>query len=758
MSSFFEELKRRNVFRVGLAYVITAWILAQVADLALDNFGAPAWVMKSLLLLLLIGFPLALIFAWAFEKTPDGIVLEKHVDRSRSITPVTGKKMDRGIIVALAIAVIFLLYKINVTDTPNAGTTEQTAADTQLPAGSGQDTTASEKSVAVLPFVNMSSDPEQDYFSDGIAEEILNVLAQVPGLQVAARTSAFQFKGKNQDIQDIARQLGVAWVLEGSVRKAGDRVRVTAQLIKAEKGFHAWSETYDRELNDIFAIQDEISQSISNALKVQLKLGEGPASAAAGSTTNVEAYEAYLMGRHLINQRTPDSIKAGLEQFKRATDLDPDYALAYADQAVSILLLRSGVSSYGDLPFSVALDMARPLVEKALALAPDRPEVLAAKGFLEVSAGNTELALDNYDRALAINPANGELQNWRRMALEAAGRLDQLLDASSDSVKYDPLSLIALYNHVFVLSWFGREEEARIMAQRLNSLDPFWGEQATAALFWIHGDLATAAVHLARALELSPGTVTVTNVMAAVLANVGLSRDAERLVPEDGSVRDLVLKDYESLARRSRAAIKDNPSDLESTQNLFTALNLGGRVREAVDAANSLWRIVNQRPAALIPDALVVMALAARESGDEGRAQEWRAAAGQSLQERDRVGMVGQIISGPHIARFFIAAYDKDLATLVSELDAAIDAGYRDRNFLGLELFVPFADKPGFRAQLDRLDAILAEQREQVLAMMCAPDAREHGWDPAPDTCVGQKTASLRVPANEFPVRRAQAP
>ena len=742
MSSFFEELKRRNVFRVGLAYVITAWILAQVADLALDNFGAPAWVMKSLLLLLLIGFPLALIFAWAFEKTPEGIVLEKHVDRSRSITPVTGKKMDRGIIVALAIAVIFLLYKVNVPSEPDADTTEQAATDSLPATVSSQAAAVSEQSVAVLPFVNMSSDPEQDYFSDGIAEEILNVLAQVPGLQVAARTSAFQFKGKNQDIQDIARQLGVAYVLEGSVRKAGDRVRVTAQLIKANKGFHAWSETYDRELTDIFAIQDEISQSISSALKVQLKLGDGANSAAAGSTTKVEAYEAYLMGRHLINQRTPDSIKAGLEQFKLAVDLDSDYALAYADQAVATLLLSDNTDAYGDTPLAEVLAGSRPLVEKALALAPNRPEVLAAKGFLEKNAGNTELALDYYDRALAINPANGELQNWRRTVLETSGRLDQVLDASSDSVKYDPLSIIALYNHVYVLSLFGREEEARSTAQRLKSLDPIWGQQVTADLLQGHGDLPTAAEHYAQALELSPGNSIPIRSMAFVLALVGLSREAERLMPEDGFVRDFVVRDYETVVQRSRTAIKDSPSNFDATRSLFFALNLLGKSRESVDAADAIWRITSQRPTALVPDTLVLMALAARESGDVGRAKLWREAAAQSLQERERVGMAGQVWGGLHLSRLAMAAYDNEPATLASEFEAAIDAGYRDRESLGLELFAPFAKKPEFRKQLERLDTILAEQREQILAMMCAPDAKENGWDPAPETCVGQKTAS----------------
>jgi len=741
MSSLFEELKRRNVFRVGVAYVVTAWLIAQAADLALDAFAAPEWVMKATLLMLFLGFPLALIFAWAFEKTPEGLKLEKNVDRSQSITSVTGKKMDRGIIIALAIAVVFLLYKVNVPDAPDAGSKAQTV-DSQAANDAGQDTAASEKSVAVLPFVNMSSDPEQDYFSDGIAEEILNVLAQVPGLQVAARTSAFQFKGQNQDIQDIARQLGVAWVLEGSVRKAGDRVRVTAQLIKAEKGFHAWSETYDRELTDIFAIQDEISQSISNALKVQLKLGEGPSSAAAGSTTKVEAYEAYLMGRHLINQRTSDSIKAGLEQFKRATDLDPNYALAYADQAVAILLLTDKGNAYGDVPVSQALDEARPLAERAMALAPNRPEVLAAKGFLENDAGNAELALDYYDRALAINPANGELQNWRRMALQRVGRLDQVLDASSDSVKYDPMSLIALVNHVYVLVSYGREEQAWATSERVKSLDRGWGEATTASLLETKGDLAAAAGHYALALELTPGLASAMRDMASLLRDVGLGQEGARLFPNDGMMRDVLTQDYESVARRAQAAMKDDPSDTVAPFYLFYSLNWAGRAAQSVDAADALWRNANERPTTLDPDTLIMMALAARKAGNEGRARLWREAAAKSLTERERVGMVGASEGDLHEARFYIAAYDNDLATLVSELDAAIDAGYRARRSLGLELFAPFAGEPEFRKQRDRLDAILADQRQQILAMMCAPDAKEHGWDPAPETCAGRETAS----------------
>ena len=309
MSSFFQELKRRNVVRIGLAYLITAWLLAQVADLGLEAFAAPDWVMKTVLLLMAIGFPLALIFAWAFEKTPEGIKLEKNVDRSQSITSITGKKLDRGIIVALAIAVVFLLYKVNVQDEPEPASEKHITSNTQ-PVSSGKPgETSSEPSVAVLPFVNMSNDPANEYFSDGISEELLNVLVKVSTLKVASRTSSFSFKGKDISIPEIAEQLKVDHVLEGSVRKAGNRVRITAQLIEVNTDRHIWSETYDRELEDIFAIQDEISGHIVEAL--QAALGAGKTATMVENdkpTENLDAYQAYLQGRYFWQRRGEENI------------------------------------------------------------------------------------------------------------------------------------------------------------------------------------------------------------------------------------------------------------------------------------------------------------------------------------------------------------------------------------------------------------------------------------------------------------------
>ena len=246
--NFFAELKRRNVFRVGIAYVVVAWLVMQVADVVINNIEAPGWTFQIIMLLLGIGFPLVIIFAWAFEMTPEGIKKEKDVDRSQSISAMTGRKLDRMIIGILTVVVAYLLIDKLVLQEPAPIETAQIAtAEVEAPVDIGP-------SVAVLPFVNMSGDKENEYFSDGLTETLLHMLAQLPDLHVAARTSSFAFKGQNTSIEEIATTLGVAHILEGSVQKSDNRVRITAQLIRATDGFHVWSQNYTRPLEDIFAI------------------------------------------------------------------------------------------------------------------------------------------------------------------------------------------------------------------------------------------------------------------------------------------------------------------------------------------------------------------------------------------------------------------------------------------------------------------------------------------------------------------------
>ena len=319
--SFFEELKRRNVFRVGIAYTIVAWLLIQVTDTVFPRIGLPDTAVTLVIALLAIGFIPALIFAWAFEMTPDGIKKEANVDRTKSITPNTGKKLDRMIIGILVVTVAYLLVDKLVL---------QKAAPVNPPG---------EASVAVLPFVNMSGDAENEYFSDGLTETLLHMLAQLPELRVAARTSSFAFKGQNASIGEIANSLGVAHVLEGSVQKSDGRIRVTAQLIRAADGFHVWSQNYTRPLQDIFAIQDEIAQDVAGALDSSLLGGKSTAMRSV-ETANLDAYDHYLKAMEQQAIYSYSSLEVAENHFKQALSADPDFIDAKLGLVRNYFLMR----------------------------------------------------------------------------------------------------------------------------------------------------------------------------------------------------------------------------------------------------------------------------------------------------------------------------------------------------------------------------------------------------------------------------------
>jgi adenylate cyclase len=307
--NFFSELKRRNVIRAAGLYLVGAWLLVQVASTVLPMFGAPDWLPRSIVILLVIGFVPALIFSWVFELTPQGLKRDEDVPPEQSIGPQTGRRMDRMIIVVLVLALAyFAVDKFVLNPHPEKSAPRMSS--------SGSNGTPNEKSVAVLAFANLSDDKGSEYFSDGISEELLTVLQKIPGLHVAARTSAFSFKGQNATAQEIGQKLGVAHLVEGSVRKAGDMVRIAARLTQATTGEEQWSENYTRNLKDVFAVQTELAQTIVEQLRGQLTDGAANPTTKAeiqaevraaekGGTKNVEAHEAYLQGRFFLNR--PDS-------------------------------------------------------------------------------------------------------------------------------------------------------------------------------------------------------------------------------------------------------------------------------------------------------------------------------------------------------------------------------------------------------------------------------------------------------------------
>ncbi len=454
--SFFNELKRRNVIRVGIAYLIGAWLLLQISDVVLNNIAAPGWVFKAIMLLVGIGLPISLFMAWAFELTPDGVKRESEVDRSQSIRQKTGHKLDRGIIVVLVFALAYFVWESRLQESDvipaKAGTSQSPFPPGQIPASAGMTGDSAgvtpENSIAVLPFVNMSSDPEKEYFSDGITEEIINALVKIPGLSVPARTSVFGFKGEQGDVRKIGQQLGVAHVLEGSIRSQGNQVRITAQLIKVDDGFHLWSETYDRKLDNIFAVQEEIATSIARVLTGELGLD---VVTVPNQTRNMEAYDSYLQGRALLHKRGAANLEQAVALFKRTTTLDPEFAPAWAAMALTYSVMGED-NRQPDLIISTA--------KHALSLDSKNVDALDALASAYRDNWQWTEAEHIFNQALAIDPQSSELLEDYMEFLASVGRLPEALAVAERGYSIDPLLVPLVDGYVWALMADGQYARA----------------------------------------------------------------------------------------------------------------------------------------------------------------------------------------------------------------------------------------------------------------------------------------------------------
>ncbi len=447
-----------------------AWLVLQVADVILNNIHAPRWVFHVILLLLGIGFLLALFFAWAFEMTPEGLKREHEVEPSQSITSQTGRKLNNLILAIMAIALGYFAYDKFVLSKKDTTPVEVAAqAEDQQPPAETSDKTSGQ-SIAVLPFVNMSADPEQEYFSDGISEELLNALAKVKELKVAGRTSSFAFKGKNEDLRLIGDTLGVRNILEGSVRKSGNTIRITAQLIQVEDGFHIWSESYDRELNDVFAIQDEISAAILEQLKIHL-IGTDDEALYLAERTNSEVYELYLLARQQLYRRTTPAIKFATEQLDRAISIDPSYAPAHALRGIATMLLSEW--SYGDIPHLEADSLAKTYLDKSLELDPMTAEAWAGMGLYHKDLpGETPQGIEALKKALSINPNLMDASNWLQISYSDIGENRRALEILEQMVDRDPLYRPAFNNAVMMYNLFGMQDKSWALIERVRPFFP----------------------------------------------------------------------------------------------------------------------------------------------------------------------------------------------------------------------------------------------------------------------------------------------
>jgi serine/threonine-protein kinase len=404
MERFLFELKRRNVLRVAAFYAAAGWLLVQIATQVLPVFDAPTWTMRVVVVAVVLGFPFALVFSWFYELTPEGLKRENEIDRSQSITRSTGRKLDRWIIGVLAAAVVALLANQFVPHKEALG-----------------------KAIAVLPLVNDTGDPNNEYFSDGLSEELISALAQIKELKVIGRTSSFHFKNTNEESKVIGAALGVGYLLEGSVRKSAGRARIAVNLVRAADGANAWSQIYDRTLPDIFAVQAEIAQSVAGALKVAL-LGDADKNPDAPSNQNVDAYTAYLQGRYYEQRYTAADLRKAIGFYDAAIRSDPHYALAYAALSKSWWAL-------GDITgedVAEANRKARVAAERAVAEDPNSAEGHSALGQILVSVDrNAKGAEAEYRRAAELAPASAEPKIGLSSIIGDFGQIEEAVELCS---------------------------------------------------------------------------------------------------------------------------------------------------------------------------------------------------------------------------------------------------------------------------------------------------------------------------------------
>ena len=458
--SFFNELKRRNVFRVGIAYAVVAWLLMQFADVVLNNITAPAWVFQAIMLLLAVGFPIVLIIAWAFEMTPEGLKKEKYVDRSQSITPQTGRKLDRAIIGILVVALAyFILDKFidNAPQTDSAETAQSVSNNESKIESSSPARSQSEKSVAVLPFAFRSANQEDRFFAEGMHDDLLTQLAKIGSLKVISRTSVMEYKDTTKKIPEIAAELGVATIVEGGVQRSGSRIRFNAQLIDARTDEHLWAETYNRELTaeNLFDIQAEIARAIAQALQAALD-PEEEARIDRVLTSNLDAWESYQRAVRMRQLQTTEGLSAALTDVNLALEYDPKFAAAWSLKAI-VLLLQYWF--YDTNPET--RDLAWDAIERGRSIDPTLPELDIAEGYYQYwGFWDYEKALPFMQKASAALPNNSRVHSARGYVLRRVGDWDNALAALERARELDPRNILAVADIITTSNWLHRFDQA----------------------------------------------------------------------------------------------------------------------------------------------------------------------------------------------------------------------------------------------------------------------------------------------------------
>ncbi len=731
MRPLLNELNRRNVTRVATAYALVGWIFIEAGSVLLPTFGAPEWVFKAWVILVVVGFVLSVIFAWVFELTPEGIKLERDVDRTQSITGQTGRKLNATIIALLVVA-LGISITFNVID---------------VRGGSQVADSSDHRSIAVLPFDSRSADPENAFFADGIHGDLLSTLANIGALKVISRTSVMEYRDSRKNLRDIADELGVGTVLEGAVQKAGENVRINVQLIDADTDQPLWSQTYDRALNtrNIFAIQSEISSEIARALQTQLTPAEQDRIAAV-ETDSLEAYNLVQAGRNSLDQRRYVTLQQARVQFEQAIGLDPNYAQAYVGLADALILLMVNHQALGE---EEALDGAARALDSAMRINPNIADAHASKGLLLSTRwqrfrepGSEDAAEAEFRRAIDLNPNNVQAHMWYASLLDERGESRRAMELHERAIELDPLARIPRLNLAVIHAKLGEHDKAIDIWLSAVRLHPDWATpyQRIAIQLERTGRLDEAAAWAVRGWELTTDPLGGGNLVSIYL-EMGLDEAAAGVldaVPQDHPFRGLmsaavmlVRFDYQGAYEGVERWIAESPTTPEFVYGIayITAILAGDyeRAREYLIAKSpalargDIGELTNDT----VGDA-VALGFVLQTLGEDARANYLLE---QALDAAGRLPRLG--ISGHGIVDVQALALLGRTDDAIAALESAVAEG-----LVGTSAFVFWRLKedpmlqglhgqPRFEAIATQLEAKVAAMRERVEA------ARASGnWEP----------------------------
>ncbi len=595
--SFFEELKRRNVFKVGIAYLVGAWLLIQIVDILLDNTGAPPWVLQALFVAVGVGFFITLFFAWAFEMTPEGVKREKDVDRSQSITPQTGKNLNSTILVLMALVIGYLLYdKFSVggemgsepfAQEPTAQAA-QASNEKRAPAPAETEPVIKRQSIAVLPFSNRSNREEDQFFTDGIHDDLLTTIARIGSMKVISRTSVMEYRNTTKKIPEIARELGVANILEGGIQRSGNQVRINVQLIDAKTDEHLWAEIFDRELTaeNLFAIQSEISQKIADALEATLTPSEKDRINTM-PTQNLDAYNAYMRGRQLMASRESAKLEQAASEFNQAVELDPDFALAWVGVADSHDLWML----YGTFDRAKGLEIIGNAANRALEIDDQLGEAYTSLGDLYKLQREFDKAEVAFKRAIELSPNYATAYHWYAMMLQAFPlRAQEQIELMRKAAELNPRSAIigVALGGAYLGSGFYSKAERQL--QKVLDMEPGFviALSALSGVYQMTNRYDLAMKYLRLAAQQDPANTTYLRNQAYIYLAIGeleksdkIRQQLEDTVP--GDLQNGYFDIWASLVRGNKPAAREAFNwTLPRVQKLGLPLELLGLMETAL--------------------------------------------------------------------------------------------------------------------------------------------------------------------------------